>query len=112
MTAAAMTGAGDRLEAAGFVERVRDRSDRRRWLLRLVPDREDELTSLGAPMTSSVAELCRGYSDHDLNVMVDFLTELGAIWDVETDRLRRKWGGRPGGLPAGKSDGRPTTAAV
>jgi DNA-binding MarR family transcriptional regulator len=37
LTGGAITGVADRLEAAGFVERVRDRADRRRWELRPSP---------------------------------------------------------------------------
>jgi DNA-binding MarR family transcriptional regulator len=33
------------LEAAGFVQRVRDSGDRRRWELRPLPDRQDEIAA-------------------------------------------------------------------
>src|ERR1700679_3045242 len=37
MSGGAMTGVADRLELAGFVERVHSRTDQRRWELQLLP---------------------------------------------------------------------------
>ncbi len=88
LTPSAITGVSDRLEAAGYVERVRDRKDRRRWQLRLLPGPQDQMTALFAPLARSVADVCRGYSDEELGAVVDFLTELGPVLDVETHRLR------------------------
>jgi DNA-binding MarR family transcriptional regulator len=88
LTAGAITGVADRLEAAGFVERVRDPVDRRRWELRPLPDRQHELAALFAPLTAAMTELCAGYSDEHLEVLVDFLTKLGLIMDAQILRLR------------------------
>jgi DNA-binding MarR family transcriptional regulator len=58
LTGGAITGVADRLEAAGFVERVRDRADRRRWELRPKPDCQHEIGALLTPLTDAMAMLC------------------------------------------------------
>ena len=50
LTAGAITAVADRLEAAGFVERVRSHTDRRRWELRLVPERQKDQDALFEPL--------------------------------------------------------------
>jgi DNA-binding MarR family transcriptional regulator len=89
LTGGAITGVADRLEAAGFVERVRDPADRRRWELRPKPDRQGEIAALFAPLSESMTELCSTYNDDELDVVAGFLTKLGAILDEQTERLRR-----------------------
>ena len=89
LTGGAITGVADRLEGAGFVERVRDPHDRRRWELHPLPHREAEIASLFAPLAASMAALCEAYSSDDLGVVIDFLTKLGAVMDTQTSRLRQ-----------------------
>lgn len=88
LTGGAITGVADRLESAGFVERVRDPHDRRRWELRLIPARQAEITAQFAPLADAMTELCAGYSDQQLAMITDFLTRLEAIIDEQTERLR------------------------
>jgi DNA-binding MarR family transcriptional regulator len=90
LTGGAITGVADRLEAAGFIERVRDTKDRRRCELRLLPDRQNAVTAILAPLASATAELCDGYSDDQLAVVIEFLTTLIPVMDAETTRLRQK----------------------
>jgi DNA-binding MarR family transcriptional regulator len=89
LTSGAITGVADRLEAAGFVERVRSETDRRRWHLHLLPDRQKELTALFEPMTSDMTVLCHSFSEDDLKMIFEFLTKLIPVMDAETKRLRR-----------------------
>jgi DNA-binding MarR family transcriptional regulator len=88
LTGGAITGVADRLETAGFVERVRDPGDRRRWELRPVPQRMREITASFAPLASAMFDLCAGYSDDELAVLTGFLAELESIIDDQTKRLR------------------------
>jgi DNA-binding MarR family transcriptional regulator len=88
LTGGAITGVADRLEAAGFVERVRDPADRRRWELRPKPDRQDEIAALFAPLSASLNKLCSAFDEPELDVLSGFLTGLGAILDDQTERLR------------------------
>jgi DNA-binding MarR family transcriptional regulator len=89
LTGGAITGVADRLEAAGFVERVRDPKDRRRWELRPLPDRLLEVAGLFAPLATAMSDLCDAYSTQELSVIIDFLTKLGDLVDVQTDRMRQ-----------------------
>ncbi len=89
LTSGAITGVADRLEAAGFVERVRSQTDRRRWQLRLLPDRQKEMAILLGPLTSALTVLCHHYSDDDLKMVTNFLHNLIPVMDAETKRLRR-----------------------
>jgi DNA-binding MarR family transcriptional regulator len=89
LTGGAITGVADRLEAAGFVERVRDPDDRRRWELRPRADRQAEIAAQFAPLTEAIVGLCADYRDEELDVVIGFLTHLGTILDGQTQRLRQ-----------------------
>jgi DNA-binding MarR family transcriptional regulator len=89
LTGGAITGVADRLEAAGFVERVRDPKDRRRWELRPLPDRRLEVAALFAPLATAMSELCDAYSTQELSVVIDFLTKLSDLMEVQTNRMRQ-----------------------
>lgn len=88
LTGGAITGVADRLESAGFVERVRDPNDRRRWELLPLPGRQDEIATLFAPLTQAMTELCAGYTGEQLTTVADFLTKLEAVIENQTERLR------------------------
>lgn len=88
LTGGAITGVADRLEAAGFVERVRDPDDRRRWELRPIPGRQAEVFSLFAPLGEAMAGLAGRYDDDQLEAITSFLTGLGAVLDDQTEALR------------------------
>src|ERR1700728_4262724 len=88
LTGGAITGVADRLEAAGFVERVRDPEDRRRWELRPRPERQAEIAQLFEPLGAAMTELFAAYSDEDLELLTVFLTKLSVIIDDQTERLR------------------------
>jgi DNA-binding MarR family transcriptional regulator len=88
LTGGAITGVIDRLEAAGFAERVRDSADRRRWELRPKLDRQAEITSLFAPLTEAITGLCSDYSDDQLELLTEFLTQLNGLMIEQTQQLR------------------------
>jgi DNA-binding MarR family transcriptional regulator len=90
MSGAAMTDVADRLEIAGFIERVRSRTDRRRCELQLLHGRQQELDALFEPLADATTQLCRSYNDDQLEVVLDFITKLGPVMIEETERLRWK----------------------
>ena len=88
LTGGAITGVVDRLEAQGFVERVRDPDDRRRWELRPVPGTRQEILDLFAPLRADIAEFCTGFSDDELRLVATFLDGLGGALDIASARMR------------------------
>ncbi len=88
LSAGAITGVADRLEAAGFVERVRDPADRRRWELRPTSGRQGDIAALFAPLQEELADLCSRYDDEQLDVVTGFLAALSGIMDNQIERLQ------------------------
>ncbi|MGY2093587.1 MarR family transcriptional regulator [Nocardia gipuzkoensis] len=72
---ATLTGILDRLEAGGWIARERDpkSADRRAVTLRAVRERNAELFEVFSGMNKRMDELCKHYSDTELEVIADFL---------------------------------------
>ncbi len=88
LTTGAITGVLDRLEAAGMVHREVDPVDRRRFTVRLLPERQSELDGLYGPLHSQTADALAGYGSSERAAIVDFLRRRRDLLEVETDRLR------------------------
>jgi DNA-binding MarR family transcriptional regulator len=77
LTTGTVTGVIDRLEAAGFVRRERDESDRRKVIVKL---NEERLWSAMAPLyagqAESLAAVAGAYDAEQLDVIADFLDRL------------------------------------
>jgi DNA-binding MarR family transcriptional regulator len=77
LTTGTVTGVIDRLEAAGFVRRERDESDRRKVIVKL---NEERLWSAMAPLyagqAESLAAVAGAYDAEQLEVIADFLDRL------------------------------------
>jgi DNA-binding MarR family transcriptional regulator len=73
LTTGAITGVIDRLERAGFVRREHDADDRRKVLVRLVPDSLARVMPLFAPMEKRAMAALAGYSDKELDFLLRFL---------------------------------------
>ncbi len=97
LTTGAVTGLVDRLETAGYVQRERDPSDRRRVIVRLVPEATERIGLLFAPMAREMAELCGRYSDEELRLLLDFFDRAGNVARAHVARLRQ--GAAPVGEP-------------
>ncbi len=70
LTTGAITVAIDRLEKAGYVQRVRDPHDRRRVVIQQIP--HDGFDVFGA-IDQAWQELCSHYSDQELAVILTFI---------------------------------------
>ena len=74
LTSGAVTALIDRLERAGYVERVGDPNDRRRVLVRIREGSIVEIAKVYAPMQKRMFALWSQYSADELAVIEDFLT--------------------------------------
>lgn len=87
-----MTAVIDRLERAGYVERVSDPADRRRREVRIRRQAVKPIEAVYRPMQAGTMELWSEYSERDLEVILDFLTRSTDLAVRFTDELRRRGG--------------------
>jgi DNA-binding MarR family transcriptional regulator len=88
MTTGAVTRLVDRLERGGFVRREPDPNDRRRIVLRVVPDRVGEIARYYEPMGRRWQERVADYSNKELRFLLTFLQRGREDTDAETAALR------------------------
>jgi len=89
LTSGAVTALIDRLEAAGYVERVADPADRRRVHVRIKPHAIKPIEAVYAPIQVKMFELWSTFSERDLRVIADFIsrsTDLGVTCAEEISR--------------------------
>lgn len=86
LTTGGVTALVDRLADAGFVERIPDKSDRRRVLVSAVGSRLAEIGQLMAPMGQHLAPTLANMSTEDIETVTMFLEGLiGAIASTRRD---------------------------
>jgi DNA-binding MarR family transcriptional regulator len=91
LTTASITGVIDRLEAAGFVNRVRDPKDRRRVVVSINLEKAlREVASVFAPMVLHWQELAARYTDDELRLIVGFYDEMEKIIRQHLSALREQ----------------------
>jgi DNA-binding MarR family transcriptional regulator len=73
LTTGAVTGILDRLEEAGFVERVRDSEDRRRIFVKRLPSAGAKLAGLYEGLGTAMGQLASRYTVNDLQLIEGFL---------------------------------------
>jgi DNA-binding MarR family transcriptional regulator len=90
MSPAAMTAAVDRLEARGFVRRVRDGADRRRVLVEVTERTQEIAGRLYGPVAAEGAKLLDRYTEAELALLRDFLRTTTGLQDRHRDRIVRE----------------------
>src|SRR5215471_21452431 len=90
LTTGAITAAIDRLERAGYVQRVRDPEDRRRVVIQPMPQEGQEVFEA---IDQTWKELCSRFSDQELTVILSFMDALyqmnhGTVAHVRKDDTR------------------------
>lgn len=79
LTSGAVTGLIDRLARKGYVERAADPQDRRKVLVRIVPEAIKPLLDLFAAMAERSAALMRQYSAEELALIAGFVEKGTAL---------------------------------
>jgi DNA-binding transcriptional ArsR family regulator len=104
LTTASITGVADRLEEAGYVRRERDPADRRRVVIRLVPERAiTDVAAVFLPMVRAWQVVATRYTDDELRLIVDFYGQMEEILREHIAVLRDpvlRDPGEPGQSPA------------
>jgi DNA-binding MarR family transcriptional regulator len=87
LTTGAVTGVIDRLERRGFVRREAHPTDRRKIIIRPIPERFDEVASLFSGLAEKMGRLSAGYSEAELAIVTDHMARSAEIFRSETQRL-------------------------
>lgn len=104
LTTGAITGVIDRLEKAGLARRERDKDDRRKVLVRLLPAVERRVVPLFQPMERAAASALAAYTDEELALLLDFIERAGAAAATALAELSAQT------ISPGKSRGAPKRA--
>jgi DNA-binding MarR family transcriptional regulator len=87
MSPAAMTAALDRLEARGYVRRVRDTGDRRRVQVEVTDLTRRVAGELYGPIATGGVELIDRYSDAELSAIEGFLRSSRELQERHRERI-------------------------
>jgi DNA-binding MarR family transcriptional regulator len=88
LTTGAVTGVLDRLEKAGYVVREHDPEDRRRIIIRPVPEHiKANVWPLFDWLSTEFTKLCTQYSEEDLRKMIDFSRRSQELLRSATEHL-------------------------
>jgi DNA-binding MarR family transcriptional regulator len=90
LTTGAITGVLDRLEHAGFVAREQDPNDRRRIIVRPLPQRVPEVRDLFAPIAARLADLCSKYTNEELALILGFTEGCSEVTKASAEELRER----------------------
>ena len=94
LTSGAITGLVDRLERQGLVRRERDREDRRRVVIHLVRERDDEIGPAVLPMLARMRSIHEHFTDEELALIARWLDEAVQVMRESLLELRSKEGDR------------------
>jgi DNA-binding MarR family transcriptional regulator len=90
LTSGAITGVLDRLEAAGLVRRDADPIDRRRFVVRVLPDRQAEIEELYAGLVGGLDQILAAYDTASRAAIDGFRSARRDLLERETLRLRAR----------------------
>lgn len=90
LTTGAVTSVIDRLELAGFVQRVTDQNDRRKIVVERIPSKAKEVHKVYQPMLSEMAWLNEHYTSEELILILNYLETQTEILHTHAIKLRKQ----------------------
>jgi len=88
LTTGAMTGVLDRLEQAGFVQRQRDTTDRRKVWITALPETERRIAPLFHALAAAIDAVLADYDTATLAIMLEFYHRARQVLVRETEKLQ------------------------
>lgn len=88
LTTGAITGVVDRLERAGWARRETDPKDRRRVIIRPVPQNSLATAGLYDPYIQAMSELLADYDDQELGFILEFISRLSTVTSQIASQIR------------------------
>jgi DNA-binding MarR family transcriptional regulator len=90
LTTGAITGMVDRLEKAGHLRRTNDPKDRRKTIVEPIRNKklERKIEMIFIPLHERIHKVLSSYSDSELTLLLDVMTELVNQTREESNRLR------------------------
>jgi DNA-binding MarR family transcriptional regulator len=88
LTTGAVTGIIDRLEKAGFVQRIRPTNDRRQVIIQPIPAEIQKVHHLFESLGQAIMTMTDRFSDSELAIVHDYLTQSIDVLQAETAKLQ------------------------
>ncbi|MEC1614248.1 MarR family transcriptional regulator [Bacillus mojavensis] len=89
LSTGSVTALVDRLEKAGYVARERDPNDRRRVIIVPLNASKQHVKNLFRSLSESTMDLCREYTEEELELIFGFIGKASEIMEEELDRLKQ-----------------------
>lgn len=90
LTTGAVTSVIDRLEQAGYVIRDKDPKDRRRVVVKLVPERSDQVAPVFQSLMQSTLQIMGQYTDQELQFILKFIKRCNEMTLDEMKKLKEE----------------------
>ncbi|NTU27559.1 MarR family transcriptional regulator [Bacillus tequilensis] len=89
LSTGSVTALVDRLEKAGYVAREKDPNDRRRVIIVPLTASKKHVKDLFRSLSESTMDLCREYTEEELELIFNFIGKAADIMDEELERLKQ-----------------------
>ncbi|MED1722052.1 MarR family transcriptional regulator [Brevibacillus parabrevis] len=90
LTTGAITSVIDRLEQAGYVFRDKDPNDRRRVVVKAVPEGSAHISPLFQSVKQSTLQIISQYTDEELQLILNFIKQCNDMTLVEMNKLKEE----------------------
>jgi DNA-binding MarR family transcriptional regulator len=91
LTTGAVTFILDRLEETGMVTRRRDTEDRRRVWVEIVPEAQDRLADLQAPVAEEMRRVSQRFALEELAVVRDYMRQAKEVFQRQVRGVAGDW---------------------